>query len=581
MSEKKAKSSLPPKKRQKVSASENVKQLESAIASAIRDGTSLNPYADLVDLASSSSEPKTVHSAVYAAYRVTVQLAQAGKLNGQKAASEDAELVRKWLDARVSDFTDFLVGLINDEEKALRMAAFEIMMSLLVHLSNAVSAPGLPRIHLPHLRKTVKALILCPSSKRTNTKQFEAIGRVEVDIREKFVDVHLSVHDDIRWFFLREATNLVNAQGSDIQVADNLLSYLERLMTMPTEAAEINAFWLPQFARSTSNEKAKPGSLPLPEEDDDDWRKFFDEPDETTASTPSDKQKKKRINSLSLVASLHALESHRVQFSNCWASLVPHLASSSALSARALSILHRGVLPHLTRPVRLMDWISSCVDFGGSVGLLALNGLFTMIKDYNLDYPDFYTRLYAFVDRNVLHVKYRARFFRLMDLFLSSTHLPVQLVSSFIKRLSRLSLNAPPAALIMLMPFVYNLMKRHPALMVMIHQDHIDNYVDPFNQDEPSPLLTNAIASSLWELASFHNHYSETISTLAKLFSNPFTKPPFLMEDFLDHTYTTLFETEAKRTFKKDPAMTFELKKEELFPQRHLKDEHDLTAQTD
>ncbi|KAG8947482.1 hypothetical protein FRC04_010663 [Tulasnella sp. 424] len=558
--------------------------LESAVSNAIRDGTSLNPFADLVDLATASSDPKAIHSAIYATYRATVTIAQSGKLDGRRGVSEETELIRKWLEARVNDFTDLLAGLMKDEEKALRIAALEIMMSLLTHLSNAISTPGVPRIHLPHFRKVVKALILCPPSVRAGhsaTHALNATGRLEADIRDKFVDVHLSVHDDIRWFFLREATNIVNAQGSDPQVADNLLSYLERLMTMPTEVAEINAFWIPQFAKPHTNGKVS-DDIPQPaEEDDDDWRRFFDEPDEGIPSVPSDKQKKKRINSLSLIASLHSLDSHRVQFSNCWASLVPHLASSSAFSTRALSILHRGVLPHFTRPVRLMDWISSCVDFGGSVGLLALNGLFTMIKDYNLDYPDFYTRLYAFVDRNILHVKYRARFFRLMDLFLSSTHLPVQLVASFVKRLSRLSLSAPPAALIMLMPFVYNLIKRHPALMVMIHQEHVENYVDPFEADEASPLLTNAIASSLWELASFQHHYSETIATLAKLFSNPFTKPPFLMEDFLDHTYTTLFETEAKRTFKKDPAMTFELKKDELFPEGLSKDVNSLAQPND
>lgn len=164
-------------------------------------------------------------------------------------------------------------------------------------------------------------------------------------------------------------SNIVNAQGSDPQVADNLLSYLERLMTMPTEVAEINTFWIPHFAKPHTNGKVSDDISQPAEEDDDDWRKFFDEPDESTPSVPSDKQKKKRINSLSLIASLHSLDSHRVQFSNCWASLVPHLASSSAFSTRALSILHRGVLPHFTRPVRLMDWISSCVDFGeGSAG---------------------------------------------------------------------------------------------------------------------------------------------------------------------------------------------------------------------
>lgn len=90
-----------------------------------------------------------------------------------------------------------------------QIAALEIMMSLLTHLSNAISTPGVPRIHLPHFRKVVKALVLCPPSARAGhsaTHALNATGRLEADIRDKFVDVHLSVHDDIRWFFLREAT---------------------------------------------------------------------------------------------------------------------------------------------------------------------------------------------------------------------------------------------------------------------------------------------------------------------------------------------------------------------------------------
>lgn len=50
------------------------------------------------------------------------------------------------------------------------------------------------------------------------------------------------------------------------------------------------------------------------------------------------------------------------------------------------------------------------------------------------------------------------------------SHLPAILLASFIKRLSLLSLNAPPAAIIMIIPFTYNVLKRHPALMVMIHR---------------------------------------------------------------------------------------------------------------
>jgi hypothetical protein len=31
---------------------------------------------------------------------------------------------------------------------------------------------------------------------------------------------------------------------------------------------------------------------------------------------------------------------------------------------RALNVMHRGVMPHLTRAVLVMDWVAGCVDFG-------------------------------------------------------------------------------------------------------------------------------------------------------------------------------------------------------------------------
>jgi U3 small nucleolar RNA-associated protein 19 len=164
--------------------------------------------------------------------------------------------------------------------------------------------------------------------------------------------------------------------------------------------------------------------------------------------------------------------------------------------------------------------------------------------------------LYAFLDRDVLHSKHRARFFRLTELFLSSTyvahfysveltltdrtsHLPATLLASFIKRLARLSLSAPPAAIIMIIPFTYNTLKRHPALMHMIHRPD-GSSDDPFDPTGPNPLLTRAIESSLWELNSHKEHYLSGVSTLTKIFSEAFTKPSYSMEDFLDHTYGTV-----------------------------------------
>jgi U3 small nucleolar RNA-associated protein 19 len=50
-------------------------------------------------------------------------------------------------------------------------------------------------------------------------------------------------------------------------------------------------------------------------------------------------------------------------------------------------------------------------------------------------------------------------------------------VASFIKRLSRLALTAPPGGIIIVIPFIYNLFKRHPGCMVMI-QRHADDDED-------------------------------------------------------------------------------------------------------
>lgn len=123
-------------------------------------------------------------------------------------------------------------------------------------------------------------------------------------------------------------------------------------------------------------------------------------------------------------------------------------------------------------------------------------------------------------------------------------HLPATLLASFVKRLARLSLTASPAATTIIFPFVYNILKRHPSLMLMIHREVITNtFEDPFLPEEPSPLQTRAIDSSLWELHTHIHHYVPPVATLARIFSEPFTKPSYVLEDFLDHTYDTVRET--------------------------------------
>jgi len=249
----------------------------------------------------------------------------------------------------------------------------------------------------------------------------------------------------------------------------NLLAILERLTTFPTEPNELNAWWVAEFGPKPSKPKFSKKGIKDAEsssEDDlekgvgveDDWRRFFE--DEKGVDTS--KQPGIRLQKMTIHQSLHSLSSHRAVFTRAWLTLLPQLSVGADVkktrtsATRVLNIMHRGVIPHFTRPILLMDWITSCVDLGvsfvvsyglkadvpgGSLGLLAMNALFILIKEQNLycvfsciflratlifnilrDYPSFYTRLYAFLDRDVLHLKHRARFFRLTELFLSSTY---------------------------------------------------------------------------------------------------------------------------------------------------------------
>jgi U3 small nucleolar RNA-associated protein 19 len=138
----------------------------------------------------------------------------------------------------------------------------------------------------------------------------------------------------------------------------------------------------------------------------------------------------------------------------------------------------------------------------------------------------------------------------LLDTFLASTHLPAALVASFLKRLSRLTLNATPSGAVPVIPWIYNLLKKHPTCTFMIHRetrgaearDMLENQglADPFLMDEEDPMETHAIDSSLWEIVMLQEHVHPNLATLAKIISEQFTKLAYNLEDFLDHSYSSV-----------------------------------------
>jgi U3 small nucleolar RNA-associated protein 19 len=319
--------------------------------------------------------------------------------------------------------------------------------------------------------------------------------------KEEFVEKYFKQFDDIRFHTFKAVKNFLSTDlGNEAEqlVSSNSLALLLALETVPASKEDIQNFF-----------------------------------------TGSKKQSK----------SLLSLKTYKSQAQEAWLATLK-CGISKEQRKSILSVFSNQIAPWFQQPEMLMDFLTDSYDTGGGTSLLALSGLYYLMSERNLDYPSFYYKLYTLLDDGLLHSKYRSRFFRLMDTFMSSTHLPAALVASFIKRFARLALHGPPAGIVVVIPWMYNMFKRHPACTFMMHRETRDPEAkkeleeegmdDPFNMDEQDPMLTDAIESSLWEIETLQSHYHPNVATLAKIISQQFTKRSYNLEDFLDHSYNAV-----------------------------------------
>jgi len=155
-----------------------------------------------------------------------------------------------------------------------------------------------------------------------------------------------------------------------------LFSVLEGLKSFPASPAELKSWWVEELGAKPIKPKAKEGKGDIADDDEevsdadaDDWRRFFDEDDSGKRDAGASKVPATRLHKLTVHQSLHTLPSHRALFTRQWLALLPRLTMlegpNRGLSIRALNMMHRDVMPHLTRAVMIMDWVGGCVDHGG------------------------------------------------------------------------------------------------------------------------------------------------------------------------------------------------------------------------
>lgn len=244
------------------------------------------------------------------------------------------------------------------------------------------------------------------------------------------------------------------------------------------------------------------------------------------------------------------LDMHRKAFGACWMTVLRQpLALGSDAMESILTALPTRVIPHLDSPVLLRDRLADVViassalkaepgwrlrseaerEAAARCDLLALQSLWVLLRDHQLDYPKFYFHMFARLNGELLLATETQRhaFVNLLHHFLRSTALPAYYAAAFSKRMARLALVAPPADAMVLLILVSHLLSRHPkaraALLGKPGGAASGNTPaaagpDPFNAAEDDPAQCGAMESTLWEIATLQTHHYAPLAAVAVAF---------------------------------------------------------------
>ncbi|KAI1081758.1 CBF-domain-containing protein [Whalleya microplaca] len=448
---------------------------------------SYNNITTLLQLAQNDDDDDDVDSALFATVslgRVFLRLLASGSLTRRSGQSEKEIVVVHWLKDRLGDYKKLLIGALAEDASA--SAALTLAMRILKAESQHLNDKTEYNFPKAFLREIVEVLVQSGSE----------------DVRQEFCEKFLGEYADVRFYTFKALKDILSADSRDLtddELFDNVFDMLSFFDEVPDSTEDRGEF-------------------------------YVDPPKKKSHPVTSINQQKK-------------------QAQEAWLALL-NLGPNRDQRKKVLQIMTRSITPWFSKPELLMDFLTDSYNSGGATSLLALSGVFYLIQERNLDYPSFYLKLYSLLDADILHSKHRSRFLRLLDTFLASTHLPAALVASFIKRLTRLCLNAPPAAIVAVIPWIYNLFQKHPLCTFMMHRvvrtseekENLENegMADPFIADEEDPMETRAIDSCLWEVVQLQSHYHPNVATIAKIISEQFTKQAYNLEDFLDHSYSSV-----------------------------------------
>lgn len=455
------------------------------------------------------TKPKHATIAAVALCRVFCRLIATEQFVKRKQDTDADSQVLQWLKERLQEYIQSLIRWIGSANATQEGTALTLLMRIVKEETSQGTrrAEQAWRTERSTFQQLIAALI----------ETTDAEGA-----REEFTEKYVEEYDDVRVYAMLAIKHFFSEDGNRTESnITNALEILTRIEGVPQSSDQL-----------------------------EDW---YGQPPE-----PSTHQ-------------MRSIAAHRKTAQDAW--LAVFRSSLTPAHRKAiLTITSTHILPWFSNRMEVLaDFLTDSFSAGGSLSLLALNGIFKLMTECNLDYPEFYTKLYSLLDEDVLHSKHRPRFFRLLDQFMSSSHLPAAMVASFLKRLSRLSLQAPPGAIVWIIPWTYNMLRIHPSCTFLLHRpyhpshsiynskaERDDTIIDPFSMSNPDPMTTGALDSSLWELQTLTDHYHPNVATLTKILGEQFTKRDYALSDFVDHGYGTLIGQELSREMKKGAKVELE-----------------------
>ncbi|EOA30198.1 hypothetical protein CARUB_v10013315mg [Capsella rubella] len=480
-----------------------------------------------------------------------------------RSEDDDPEVVFKaWLRSKFDEFVKLLLDVLVSQQ-----SEDELKGIVLGTLMEFVKLLNVGRFHSSIYQRLLHAIIH---------------SAVDVEI---FLDILTSKYFkyiDVRYFTYISMEKFVKTLEASVLSGDTMATENSEAENDPKESLELSVRKIYQVL----------SQIPPPEKQaEKSHHEMWSGSDESSSEKPKDKKKKSEERDSALLSPTTISKRMKLKFTKAWISFL-RLPLPLDVYKEVLASIHQTVIPHLSNPTMLCDFLTKSYDIGGVVSVMALSSLFILMTQHGLEYPNFYDKLYALLVPSVFVAKHRAKFLQLLDACLKSSMLPAYLAASFTKKLSRLSLSIPPAGSLVITALIFNLLRRHPTINHLVQEtvetanesnaeadEHNNDSqpktkkrklgIDYFNNQESDPKKSGALKSSLWEIDTLRHHYCPPVSRFISSLETDLTKraktAEMKIEDYSSGSYATIFGDEIRRRVKQVPVAFYKAIPTSLF----------------